>query len=147
MLDLGCGRGEWLEVLAENGLAARGLDLNRVAVEECAQAGLDVVHADALEHLRAIKSDTLGAIAAFHVIEHLGFGQLIALLDEIQRVLRPDGAVLLETPNPENLIVGACNFWLDPTHVKPLPPELMQFLCETRGFTPVRSPASSSGGL
>ena len=134
VLDLGCGRGEWLEVLSENGFVARGLDLNGVTVASCARSGLDVIRAEALEHLRGLPAAALGAVTAFHMIEHLPFTQLVALLDETRRVLRPGGVVLFETPNPENLIVGACNFWLDPTHVKPLPPELMQFVCESRGF-------------
>jgi O-antigen chain-terminating methyltransferase len=137
VLDVGCGRGEWIEVLLENGLSARGVDSGTAMVEACTRRGFVVSQADALEHLQSLPAESLGAITAFHLIEHLPFPQLSALIREMHRVLRPGGLILLETPNPENLIVGACNFWYDPTHLKPLPPELMMFLCSACGFSDV----------
>lgn len=134
LLDIGCGRGEWLEILRDEGLVAGGLDLNHVLVEECRAKGFEVAEQDALSHLRSLPDNSLGAITAFHVIEHLDFDERIALFDESVRVLKPGGVAFFETPNPRNLLVGGCNFWADPTHLRPLYPETQQFLMEYRGF-------------
>ena len=88
MLDIGCGRGEWLDLLKENALAARGVDLNRVTVAQCRERGLSVVERDAIEHLRGLKSDSLGAVTAMHVIEHIPFRRVIVLLDEVLQFLQ-----------------------------------------------------------
>ena len=134
VLDVGCGRGEWLELLRANGHPARGVDSNRSMVGHCRARGLDVVESDAIGYLRELEPGSLGAVTGFHVIEHLPFASLVDLLDEVRRVLKPGGVAIFETPNPENLIVGACNFWYDPTHVRPLPPEPMRFVLQARGF-------------
>lgn len=134
ILDIGCGRGEWLEIMKEEGLAARGLDLNDVLVRECRDKGFEVEKNDALSFLRSLPDSSLGAITAFHLIEHLEFNDRIALFDECVRVLKSGGVAIFETPNPRNLLVGACNFWSDPTHLRPLYPETQQFLMEYRGF-------------
>ena len=138
MLDIGCGRGELLEAMRLAGFTARGVDVSEEAIRECRSRGLDVVEEDALRYLRSIPSSSLAAITAIHVIEHLPFGKLVALLDEALRVLQDGGLLILETPNPENVVVGACNFHIDPTHVRPIPPELGRFLLEARGFSAVR---------
>jgi SAM-dependent methyltransferase len=134
VLDLGCGRGEWLELLRDAGLAAQGVDLNRVFLEHCRDMGLNVIEQDALLYLSSLKRDSLGAVTSFHLVEHLPHKTLISLFDEALRVLMPGGLVIFETPNPENLIVGACNFYFDPTHLKPLPAEPLRFMLEARGF-------------
>lgn len=137
ILDIGCGRGEWLEILKDEGLVARGLDLNHVLVQECQEKGFEAVEQDALTYLRSLPDNSLGAISSFHVIEHLNFDDRIALFDECVRVLKPGGVAFFETPNPRNLLVGGCNFWADPTHLRPLYPETQQFLMEYRGFCKV----------
>lgn len=137
VLDIGCGRGEWLEVLGGSGLVARGVDLNPLMIAECRARGFDVVQGDGIEHLRQMAPGSLGALSAIHVIEHIGFNDLVVLLDEARRVLRPGGLLVLETPNPENLVVGACSFYYDPSHRQPLPPEPMRHVAEARGFTGV----------
>jgi O-antigen chain-terminating methyltransferase len=131
---LGCGRGEWLEFLHHKGITARGVDINRVFLEGCRELGLDVVEQDVIGYLRNLKANTVGAVTSFHLIEHLPLKTLIALLDEILRVLRPGGLVILETPNPANTQVGSYNFYFDPTHRNPLPGPLTQYLLEARGF-------------
>ncbi|MBI4084085.1 MAG: class I SAM-dependent methyltransferase [Candidatus Lambdaproteobacteria bacterium] len=138
LLDIGCGRGEWLELLREERLEGRGVDTNRVFLEQCRKDGLDVTEADALSYLRGLPECSLGGVTAFHLIEHLPFNVLIDLFDEAARVLRPGGVLVCETPNPDNLLVGSRNFYLDPTHRKPLPPDLVAFLAKYRGFARVR---------
>ncbi len=135
LLDIGCGRGEWLEVLRDAVIPARGVDMNSVTADDCKRRGLEVVEANALDHLSVQGDSTLGAISAIHVVEHLSFEELLALLEQALRVLRPGGVLIFETPNPENLIVGACAFWTDPTHLRPLPPEALRFIVEARGFS------------
>lgn len=137
VIDLGCGRGEWLELLRERGIAARGVDLNRVFLAENAARGLEVVAADALAHLRGCPSGSARAITAFHVIEHLPFDVVRDLLDEALRVLAEGGFALFETPNPENLVTAARNFYHDPTHRRPIPPEAAAFLLRAHGFRSV----------
>ena len=138
ILDVGCGRGEWLELLKENGYIGQGLDFNRIMVDQCQELELDVIGADAIEYLRKQNSNTFGAITGFHIVEHLPLNILITLFDESLRVLRHSGIVIFETPNPENLIVGACNFYLDPTHLNPIPPSTLEFLIEARGFLNIK---------
>jgi SAM-dependent methyltransferase len=134
VLDLGCGRGEWLEVLGEQGYRSRGIDLNRVMVEEARERGFEAVEADALSHLRSLPDGSVSAITSMHLVEHLPYETLIRLLDESMRVLCPGGLLFLETPNPENLAVGACWFYMDPSHRNPIPPALLQWLVRDRGF-------------
>jgi SAM-dependent methyltransferase len=134
VIDIGCGRGEWLELLRELGIPARGFDLNRIAVAECRERGLDVHLGDALHILAALPENGCSALTAFHIIEHVPFEALVTLLDHSLRALKRGGLVLLETPNPGNLIVAAERFYFDPTHRNPLPSELMSYLLKARGF-------------
>lgn len=134
ILDIGCGRGEWLEVLKNAGLEGRGIDTNRVQVEWCQGRGLEVANDDAITYLRSLPDASLSAVTGFHIIEHLEFESLLALLYEIIRVLKPGGLIIFETPNPENVSVANHNFYVDPTHRHPLPIPMMRFLFESRGL-------------
>ncbi|MDQ2802378.1 MAG: methyltransferase domain-containing protein [Pseudomonadota bacterium] len=134
VLDVGCGRGEWLELLRGRGLSARGVDINRAMVELCQGMGLDVALGDAIKHLRAAAPGSLGAITGFHIIEHLPFKVFVQLLDLSLRALAGGGVIVFETPNPDNLFVGSRSFYLDPTHRNPLPKEMTTMLAEARGF-------------
>lgn len=134
IIDIGCGRGEWLEILKERHLDAYGIDSNVMMVERARSMGLDAQEADLVTHLRDLPDASRSAVTAFHVVEHLGFGVLIDFLDEALRVLMPGGMLILETPNPENLRVGANSFYNDPTHRNPIPPEPLRFLVDQRGF-------------
>ena len=134
VLDIGSGRGEWLEVLRDAGIGAYGVDISEKFVQMGEERGLDVRLGDALEHIRGLPEDSLGAITAFHIAEHLEFPTLVELLDAAHVALRPQGLLLIETPNPTNLNVGASSFYLDPTHRAPLHPLLLQFVIESRGF-------------
>ncbi|MGK9234967.1 methyltransferase domain-containing protein [Inquilinus limosus] len=134
ILDIGCGRGEWLEALKDRGLTAYGIDLNGMMVEVARSHGLDARRADLLEHLRGLEDASRSAVSAFHVVEHLPFEVLISFLDEALRVIVPGGILVLETPNPENIRVGASTFYNDPTHRNPIMPEPLRFIVEHRGF-------------
>lgn len=138
ILDVGCGRGEWLELLEEEGLTARGLDINRILIEQCRERGLDVTEGEAIGYLRNLPDASLEAVTAFHLIEHLPFKVLMQFLGETVRVLKSGGLAVFETPNPENILVGACNFYYDPTHRNPLPPAMIKFLVESRGLCQVK---------
>jgi len=134
VVDLGCGRGEWLEILSEAGIEASGVDTNLIQLEQSRARGLNVSDEDFLTHLQELDDASVGAITGFHIVEHVPLKTLIALLNEALRVLRPGGVVIFETPNPENVLVGSKYFYLDPTHRNPLPSELLEFLLENRGF-------------
>ena len=138
VIDLGCGRGEWLEILNEAGITSRGVDTNQVQVELCRSRGLEVIEGDFIGYLQSLDNESAGAITGFHIIEHLSIENLVRLLNESLRVLRPGGVVIFETPNPDNVLVGSNFFYLDPTHHHPLPAELMQFLLQNRGFHPIK---------
>lgn len=138
ILDIGCGRGEWLKVLKEHGLEARGIDTNRLLVASCQEKGFAVEQADVFNYLQSLPDHSLGFVSAFHVIEHLPVDSLLVFLQELSRVLKPGGQVWLETPNPENMLVAAYRFYLDPTHQRPLPPDLMKFMLDYHGFVGTR---------
>ena len=133
-LDLGCGRGEWLEVLKAADIPASGIDLNGDLVSGCQQRGLDVTEGDILKILRSFPDQSRSVISAFHVLEHISFQDLLEVIDQAVRVLKPGGVAIFETPNPNNLFVSSNNFYLDPTHRHPLPSELLGFLIEARGL-------------
>ncbi len=137
VLDVGCGRGEWLEVLREHDIAAYGVDTNEDFVAQNIERGVDVRHGDALAHLRDLPEGSLRAVTAFHVAEHLSLDTLVQLVDAALNALQPGGALILETPNPTNVTVGASSFYLDPTHLKPLHPQFLEFLVTARGFVTV----------
>ena len=134
IVDVGSGRGELLEMLDEAGLRARGVDLNQAMVRLCIEAGLDVTHDDAVAYLDRLEPGTLGAVTGFHIIEHLPFPAMVALLDASLHALMPGGLVIFETPNPANLLIASRWFYLDPTHRNPLPGEMVAMIAEARGF-------------
>jgi SAM-dependent methyltransferase len=134
ILDVGCGRGELLEVLREAGFQAHGIDQNRILLQRCRDLQLEVVEGEALTYLQSQADDSFSAVTALHFAEHLPFETLVTFLDEVGRTLKPGGLIIVETPNPENLLVGSCNFYLDPTHKNPIPIPTLKLLLETRGF-------------
>ncbi len=134
IVDLGSGRGEWLRLLTERNLSPVGVDTSQILVDRCAQLGLSVEREDALTYLRSIRDRSVSLFTAFHLVEHLPFAYLEKLIAEISRALAPNGMVILETPNPENVLTGACNFYLDPTHRNPIPSPLLKFQCENHGL-------------
>ena len=137
VLDIGTGRGEWLEVLREHDLVGRGVDLNTAMVDLCRSLDLDCIQADALATIEALPDASIGMITGFHIIEHLPFEVFVRLLDQGLRVLAPGGLLLVETPDPQNLIVGSHTFYNDPTHRNPLPSLAVRTMAEARGYRQV----------
>jgi O-antigen chain-terminating methyltransferase len=133
-LDLGCGRGEWLELLRDLGVTATGIDWNRDLVRGNRERGLDAVEGDIMQTLRSVPDESRSIITAFHVLEHVTFPDLLEIIDHTVRILRHGGIALFETPNPGNLFVSANNFYLDPTHRHPLPSEFLTFVVQVRGL-------------
>lgn len=133
VFDAGCGRGEFLRLLHEERIAARGVETSALAAETCRAEGLDVSVGDAVDLLAAAPSASLGAVVAFQVVEHWPAAQTFRFLAEARRAIGPGGVLIVETVNTDSL--SAMNaFYLDPTHVRPVPPEALQFLCEAAGF-------------
>ena len=138
-VDLGCGRGEWVELLAESGFIPVGVDLDAGMLDACIKLGLPVEQCDAIGYLCALPDESQVVVSAFHVVEHIAFEQLQTLVAEALRVLKPGGLLIMETPNPENIVVASCSFYLDPTHQRPIPPMLLAFVAEYGGFARVKT--------
>lgn len=133
-IDLGCGRGEWLDLLHENAILCRGVDLDEGMLEVCRGRGFDVSQKDALAALGELDDNTYWMISGFHIVEHIPFESLQSIVQESLRVLKPGGLLILETPNPENIGVATESFYLDPTHIRPIPSQLLSFITEYYGF-------------
>lgn len=136
--DIGCGRGEWLELMHEMGFAPYGVDLDSGMLENCYERGLPAEKGDAIDYLEALETGSQVVVTAFHVVEHVAFDRLHRLIENAFRVLKPGGLLMMETPNPENIFVSTSNFYLDPTHIRPIPSPLLHFLCEYYGFKRIK---------
>lgn len=134
VIDVGAGRGEWLELLRTEGIDAYGLDPDPDAAAEAAARGLDIRAEDAIDHLQALPAGSVRAITAFRLVDRLPLDTLVALLDAALVALAPGGLLLLVAANPTNLTVGASTFWLDPAGYRPTHPRLLEVLLLERGF-------------
>ncbi len=137
VLDLGCGRGEALALLRDHGIAGRGVDASERMVQLCRERGLEAAAGDLFAALAGVPEASLGGVVSFHVIEHLPAAALDRLVRLAYRALRPGGVLILETPNPLSVVVAARNFWLDPTHVRPVHPDSLKLMYELAGFDPI----------
>jgi O-antigen chain-terminating methyltransferase len=133
VLDVGCGRGEFLELLREAGVEASGIDLDEDMVEHCREEGLDVQRAEALSFLSGLADGSLGGIFCAHLVEHLGPTALLRLLQLSAAKLQPGGVFVAETPNPLSLYALA-NFSADLSHDRPIHPATLEFLVRQAGF-------------
>jgi len=133
VLDIGCGRGVFLQLLAEAQIEAFGIDHSEEALAVCREKGFKVRGQDARAYLSA-ESESFGGIFCSHVIEHMGYEDALAFLQLCYRALRPGGRLLLITPNPEDICVMSDIFWLDPTHVRPYPKLLLKAMLQSGGF-------------
>ena len=151
VVDVGCGRGEFLSLLHEGGITARGIDANAEAVERCREHGLDATRADALEYLRGQADESIGGLFSSQVVEHLEAAYLQRLLDEAHRALRPDSRIVLETLNPACWMAFFSAYVRDFTHRHPLHPETLSYLLRSNGFVDIevvyRSPLPEAAKL
>ena len=150
VLDVGCGRGEFLHLLAERGIPASGVEVNPIAAGVCRAEGLDVQEGDGHAELSRRTSGSLGAVVALQVVEHWTPEAIFAFLREARRALAPGGLLVAETINTDSLSAWKA-FFLDPSHVRPVPSEALKFLAETAGFVDARvellSPLASESRL
>lgn len=137
-LDLGSGRGEWLEILQANGFHPRGIDLDDAMLDACRERGFRVEKQDAARALDRLADESLAIVSAFHLIEHLPVEQVQPFMQQALRVLKPGGLLIIETPNPENILVSTNGFYMDPTHQRPVPMYLLAYLSEYCGFARTR---------
>ena len=159
VVDLGCGRGELIAMLLEEGVSAYGVEIDPDFIALLEEKGIEVVAEDAVAHLDQLEQAAVDGIVGSHVIEHLApaaVSRLVALAGE---KLADDGILVLETPNPESVVAGSINFHRDLTHVRPIHPDTLAFLCESAGFSDVeihrlspvpakeRLPLPGDGGL
>lgn len=138
IFDIGCGRGEWLSLMKEMGMEVLGVDLDDGMLQGCRELSLPAEKGDAVEFLKTLESESRVVISAFHVVEHITFDELRSVVIEALRILKPGGLLIMETPNPENIVVATSNFYLDPTHKRPIPSQLLSFLPEYYGFKRVK---------
>lgn len=138
VVDIGCGRGEFLELLRSRGVTARGVDLNQQMVAVCRERGLDAEEGDALGFLRRQADQALGGLIAIQVVEHLQPDYLLALLDEAYRTLRPGARLVLETINAASWFAFFQSYVRDITHVRPLHPDTLAYYVRASGFGEVR---------
>jgi SAM-dependent methyltransferase len=135
VLDVGCGRGEFLSLLASEGIASHGVDSDPGMITRCREAGLTACVGDAIDYLEGLEDETLGTVFSAQVIEHLPPERLQRLLELSRRKLAPDGLFIAETVNPHNLAAFK-TFWVDLTHQHPIFPEVALTLCALAGFAP-----------
>ena len=151
VLDVGCGRGEFLDVLARHGIGARGIDLNHEMAEACRARGLEVTEADAVGYLSSLADASLGGIFSAQVVEHLEPAYLLQFLELAFHKLRRGGRIVLETLNPACWVAFFDSYIRDITHVRPLHPETLKYLVIASGFTSAtiefRSPVGAADKL
>jgi SAM-dependent methyltransferase len=151
VVDIGCGRGEFLDLLRERGVSAVGIDANIEMVEVCRSRGLRAEHADALAYLTGLPDDSVGGLVALQVVEHLQPGYLVRVLAAAHAKMRPDAVLILETINASCWVAFFESYIRDITHVRPLHPDTLKFLVVAAGFERAdvhfRSPVAESGRL
>ena len=137
VVDLGCGRGELIELLRREGVAAYGVEIDPDFISMLEEKGIEVVAGDAVSHLAELDAGAVDGITAIHVVEHLPAAAVSSLVALAAEKLAEGGVLVLETPNPESLVAGSINFHRDLTHVRPIHPDTLAFLCESAGFSKV----------
>jgi 2-polyprenyl-3-methyl-5-hydroxy-6-metoxy-1,4-benzoquinol methylase len=137
LVDLGCGRGEFLELMRADGICAIGIDSDADMVAYCRGKGLEAVHDDANRFLARQADESLGAIFSAQMAEHVSAAELARMLTLAARKLRPGGVLVVETLNPESIWVHYRWFWMDPTHTRLVHPQTLKFLLEAAGLSEV----------
>ena len=135
IVDLGCGRGEFLELMKEKNIKCIGVDIYDDFIMYCRMKGFNAVQKDVIKYLLELEDETVGGIFSAHLIEHLDTPQLVALCKRAYEVLEPGGCLILETPNPTCITTFTSTFYCDPSHVKPVHPFTLEYLLKQAGFT------------
>ncbi len=148
VIDLGCGRGEFLELLRNHRITAIGIDGNKYMIKECERKNLTVIQSDVFNYLKNLKDSSIDGFYSDMLIEHLEFSQIIDFLTFLHQKLEKGGVILLTTPNIKSMLVSTYNFYLDPTHKTHIHPDFILFLLKEIGFSEVKgipfSPSSQS---
>ena len=134
LLDIGSGRGEWIQKCNAKGFKSIGLELDPKMVDDCKKRNLNIIQGDALSLLDDFSEDSFSLVSAFHVIEHMNHENIKELLIKSKRILKPSGLLILETPSIDNLVVSSKSFHIDPTHINPIHPDLLAFMIKRTGF-------------
>lgn len=134
LLDIGSGRGEWIQKCNSNGFKSIGLELDSQMAKYCRKFDLNIKEGDALSLLDEFDDDSFSIVSAFHVIEHLSHENIKKLLSKSKRVLKPHGLLILETPSIDSLVVSTKSFYIDPTHINPIHPDLLVFMLKRIGY-------------
>jgi O-antigen chain-terminating methyltransferase len=134
VVDLGCGRGEFLELAGRHGLAVHGVDTDPESVRRCRDIDLDAREENLFDHIAGMESESVGGVFCSQVVEHLPPETIPVLLEQIARVLRPGGVAVLETPNPASFATHVQSFWRDPTHIRPVPHAALAFAARSAGL-------------
>lgn len=138
VLDIGCGRGEMIEILLEVGAKVIGVDRNEVTVKQCVDSGYSVYLEDAFVYLGRMYDHFFDGITCIQMIEHISTKSLVELIELCKKKLKTGGILILETPNPRVLSTFAINFYVDPTHLRPVHPEFLKYVLEEKGFSVVK---------
>ena len=147
LVDIGCGRGEWLQKWTNRFNDICGIDSDQKMIETCMDNNLNVIEGDATEALSKFANQSVNIITVFHLIEHLTHEKLLELLIECKRVLSDDGVLIMETPNIDNLLVSTKSFHIDPTHINLIHPDLIAFDINKVGFSNVKTYDINCGPL
>ena len=134
VVDLGCGRGEFLELLEQNNIPAIGVDLYEEFIDYCKLKDLDVVQDDAVSYITNLKEESIDGLFASQLAEHLETSQLVTLCNKAYEKLKQDSYFILETPNPTSLSIYTNGFYMDPSHIKPVHPKTLQYFLQQAGF-------------
>ncbi len=146
-LDIGCGRGEWIEKLTSSGFNCLGIETNEVMVEKCMEYGFNILHGDALDLLKSLPDNKYSLISSFHVIEHLEKDYLDKIFAECKRLIAPGGLFLIETPSIDNIIVSSKTFYLDNSHINKINPDSLIYSLHNLGFNFAKYYYINSGPL
>ena len=147
LLDIGSGRGEWIQKCNAKGFKSLGIELDPKMVTDCRNLNLNIKQGDALSLLDQFSEDSFSIVSAFHVIEHMTHENINELLIKSKRILKPDGLLILETPSIDNLLVSIKSFHIDPTHINPIHPDLLAFMAKRTGFNQLKYYFINSGPL
>ena len=134
VLDIGCGRGEWLSKCSDLGFDCTGIEINPLMANLCIERGFQIYNDDALNVLSNLPEGEFNIVSLFHVVEHISNKEIENIFRQCKRILSPNGVLILETPSIDNLTVSSRQFYLDPTHINPINPDGLIFILEYLGF-------------